>query len=157
MRACADETFTMQLCSPDFAPQSEIPRRYGREGDNVAPALCWTGVPEHAKSLVLIVDDPDAADPQAPEQPWVHWMIYDIPPRAFGLPEGAREGLNDWHLPGWGGPCPPAGRHRCVFRLYALDATLPQLPPHAGKDLLEAQMRGHVLAHAELIGTYRRQ
>lgn len=151
----------MQISSPDFAPQSEIPRRYTCEGDNAAPALCWTGVPARAKSLVLIVDDPDAPDPEAPQRTWVHWVLYDIPATAFGLPEGGkplpagtREGINDWKRPGWGGPCPPIGRHRYCFKLYALDTALPVLPPHAGKATIEQEMRGHVLAQAELVGTY---
>jgi hypothetical protein len=153
----------MQLCSPDFAPQSEIPPRYTCDGNGTAPALCWTGVPAHAKSLVLIVDDPDAPDPRAPQRTWVHWVLYDIPHTAIGLPEGgrplpegAREGINDWNRPGWGGPCPPIGRHRYFFKLYALDCKLPLQPPQATKAAIEAQMHGHVLAQAELVGTYRK-
>ena len=150
----------MQIASPHFAPCEAIPPRYTHEGEDIAPALCWTGVPERTKSLALIVDDPDAAEPQAPGHARVHWVIYDIPPTAFGLPEGGRplpedahEGLNDRRCPGWDGPCLPLGRHRCVFTLYALDTILPVLPPDADKAAVEKQMQGHVLARAELIGT----
>jgi Raf kinase inhibitor-like YbhB/YbcL family protein len=153
----------MELSSPAFVHQSEIPKRHTCEGADLAPALHWSGVPEAAKSLVLIVDDPDAPDPEAPQRTWVHWVLYDIPPDASGLPEGGRplpegtrEGLNDWQRPGWGGPCPPIGRHRYFFKLYALDRPMPVLPPQAGKSTVEQEMRGHVLAHAELIGTYRK-
>jgi Raf kinase inhibitor-like YbhB/YbcL family protein len=154
----------MQIASPHFAPHDEIPRLHTRDGEDIAPALCWTGVPARAKSLALIVDDPDAPDPAAPGHACVHWLVYDIPPTAFGLPEGgkplpqgAREGVNHRHRPGWDAPCPPVGRHHCVFRLYALDVVLPVLPPEADKAALEAQMRGHVLEHAELVGTRRAQ
>jgi Raf kinase inhibitor-like YbhB/YbcL family protein len=138
--------------------------RHTCEGADVAPALHWSGVPKQAKSLVLIVDDPDAPDPVAPQRTWVHWVLYDIPPAGNGLPEGGRplpegtrEGINDWKRPGWGGPCPPIGRHRYFFKLYALDSKMPVLPPHASKATVEQAMHGHVLAHAELIGTYRKQ
>jgi Raf kinase inhibitor-like YbhB/YbcL family protein len=153
----------MQLSSPAFDHQAEIPMRHTCEGADIAPALNWRGVPSRAKSLALIVDDPDAPDPAAPRRTWVHWVLYDIPARDGGLaeggqplPEGTREGLNDWQHPGWGGPCPPIGRHRYFFKLYALDTVLPALPPHAGKAAVEEGMRGHVLAYAELIGTYRK-
>jgi hypothetical protein len=150
----------MQICSPHFAPRHEIPRRHTHDGDDVAPALCWTGVPAQAKSLALIVDDPDAPEPEAPGHARVHWVLYDIPPTAFGLPEGgkplpegAHEGVNHRRRPGWEGPCLPHGRHRCVFRLYALDTVLPVLPPDADKAAVEKEMHGHVLAQAELVGT----
>lgn len=153
----------MELFSPAFAHQGAIPRRHTCEGDDVAPALGWKAVPPQARSLVLIVDDPDAPDPAAPQRTWVHWVLYDLPPRASGLaeggrplPDGAREGLNDWHRTGWGGPCPPVGRHRYFFKLYALDAGLDTLPAGATKAAIERAMHGHVLAQAELIGTYER-
>jgi Raf kinase inhibitor-like YbhB/YbcL family protein len=152
----------MQLSSPAFAPGGEIPRRHTCEGDDLAPALMWTGVPEGAASLVLIVDDPDAPDPAAPQRTWVHWVLYDLPPSATGLPEagrplpeGTREGLNDWNRHGYGGPCPPIGRHRYFFKLYALDRRLPALA-RPTKAAVEQAMRGHVLAQAELVGTYRK-
>src|SRR5574337_1662276 len=121
----------MKLTSTAFAPGGEIPRRHTCEGEDLAPPLQWSGVPAQAASLALIVDDPDAPDPAAPKRTWVHWVLYDIAPTATGLPEGglplpqgAREGLNDWHRTGWGGPCPPLGRHRYFFKLYALDRLL---------------------------------
>ena len=111
----------------------------------------------------MIVDDPDAPDPAAPAMTWVHWVLYDIPPSATGLPEGgkplpggAREGLNDWRRTGYGGPCPPVGRHRYFFKLYALDTLLPALRT-PNKAELERAMQGHVLAQAVLVGTYQKQ
>lgn len=155
---------SLTLTSPDFEPQGEIPRRFTCEGEDVSPALAWTGVPAAAQSLALIVDDPDAPDPKAPKMTWVHWVLYDLPPTASGLPQavapgqlppGTREGLNDWKRTGWGGPCPPIGRHRYFFKLYALDAVLPDLrQPNKAK--LEEAMEGHVLARAELVGTYQK-
>lgn len=153
----------MDLSSPAFPPQGEIPAPYTCEGQDLAPALRWSGVPAGARSLVLIVDDPDAPDPAAPQRTWVHWVLYDIPPQATGLPEGGRplpagtrEGLNDWNRTGWGGPCPPIGRHRYFFKLYALDQALPALT-RPTKAAVEQAMHGHVLAQAELVGTYRKQ
>jgi Raf kinase inhibitor-like YbhB/YbcL family protein len=150
----------MELSSPSFAPRGEIPVRHTCEGEDVAPPLQWRGVPDRAASLVLIVDDPDAPDPAAPQRTWVHWVLFNIPPAASGLPEGGRplpagtcEGLNDWGRHGYGGPCPPVGRHRYFFKLYALDRMLPALPRPI-KAAVEQAMRGHVLAQAELIGTY---
>ena len=153
----------MELSSTAFAPGGEIPRPCTCEGADTAPALQWTGVPDQAASLALIVDDPDAPDPAAPKMTWVHWVLYDIPPATPGLPEGgrplppaAREGLNDWNRSDYGGPCPPVGRHRYFFKLYALDKMLGALP-RPTKAAVEQAMRGHVLAQAELIGTYRKQ
>lgn len=153
----------MELHSPAFEPGAEIPVRHTCEGDDVAPPLHWRGVPSGAASLALIVDDPDAPDPAAPRMTWVHWVVVDLPPGATGLPEGgrplpagAREGLNDWRRTGYGGPCPPIGRHRYVFKLYALDTTLPALVRPTKADV-ERAMHGHVLAKAELVGTYRKR
>lgn len=152
----------MELRSSAFAPQGEIPQRYTCEGQDIAPPLQWTGIPDRAASLVLIVDDPDAPDPAAPQRTWVHWVLYDIPATASGLPEGGRplpagahEGLNDWNRPGYGGPCPPIGRHRYFFKLYALDKPLAALA-RPTKAAVEQAMRGHVIAQAELVGTYRK-
>jgi Raf kinase inhibitor-like YbhB/YbcL family protein len=152
----------MELSSSSFASGGEIPRRCTCEGEDLAPPLQWSGVPERASSLALIVDDPDAPDPAAPQRTWVHWVLYDIAPTASGLPEGgrplpqgAREGLNDWNRRGYGGPCPPIGRHRYFFKLYALDKALPALP-RPTKAAVEQAMRGHVLAQAELVGTYQK-
>jgi Raf kinase inhibitor-like YbhB/YbcL family protein len=153
----------MELRSPAFAPGGEIPRRHTCEGEDLAPALQWGGVPAPSRSLVLIVDDPDAPDPAAPQRTWVHWVLVDLPPSSSGLPEGghplpagARAGHNDWRRSAYGGPCPPIGRHRYFFKLYALDCTLLALP-HPDKAGVEKAMRGHVLAQAELVGTYRKQ
>jgi hypothetical protein len=137
---------------------------YTCDGEDVSPPLAWSDVPPNAKSLALIVDDPDAPDPKAPKTTWVHWVLYDLPPHDGSLPEGvtsadlppgAREGLNDWKRTGYGGPCPPIGRHRYFFKLYALDTVLPDLG-HPTKAALEKAMKGHVIAQAELIGTYGR-
>ena len=153
------------LTSPAFAPGGEIPSRCTCEGKGVAPALSWAGVPPESKSLALIVDDPDAPDPAAPKMTYVHWVLYNLPATVNGLPEGVtsaglpkgtREGLNDWKRTGYGGPCPPIGRHRYFHKLYALDVTLPELGTPT-KLALEAAMQGHVLAKAELMGTYQKK
>lgn len=154
----------MNLTSSAFGPNGSIPRRHTCDGEDLSPPLSWRDVPDGACSLVLIVDDPDAPDPAAPKMTWVHWVLYNIPPQAGGLPEGVapsalpegtREGLNDWRRTGYGGPCPPIGRHRYFHKLYALDTVLPDLgrPTKAG---LEQAMRGHVVAQCELVGGYRR-
>jgi Raf kinase inhibitor-like YbhB/YbcL family protein len=152
----------LTLTSPAFEPNGEIPARFTCEGEDVSPALAWSGLPDGTRSLALICDDPDAPDPKAPKMTWVHWVLYDIPPTASGLPEavrdlpaGTREGTNDWKRTGYGGPCPPIGRHRYFFKLYALDAELPDLG-RPTKARLEEAMQGHVLAQAELIGTYEK-
>lgn len=152
----------MDLSSTAFTQGGDIPRRCTCEGDDLAPPLAWSGVPERTRSLALIVDDPDAPDPAAPTTTWVHWVLFDIPPIAAAIPEGgqplpdgAREGLNDWQRTGYGGPCPPIGRHRYFFKLYALDALLPSLN-RPTKAELERAMQGHVLAQAQLVGTYQK-
>ena len=157
-------TMALALTSTSFTHQGEIPTRHTCEGADVSPELAWSGVPDGTRSLVLIVDDPDAPDPKAPRMTWVHWVLYNIPPDVGGLPEGARkvnlptgtlEGRNDWKRAGYGGPCPPIGKHRYFFKLYALDTVL---PPRDGltKVELEKAMDGHVLAHVELVGTYQK-
>jgi Raf kinase inhibitor-like YbhB/YbcL family protein len=156
---------SLTLTSPAFAAGGEIPARYTCEGADLSPPLAWTAPPDGTGSLALVVDDPDAPDPKAPKVTWVHWVLYGLPPTAGSLPEGvgrdalpagAREGLNDWKRPGYGGPCPPVGRHRYFFKLYALDAALPDLG-RATEARLEEAMRGHVLAQAELVGTYAKK
>jgi len=151
-----------KLESSAFEAGGEIPARHTCEGDDVSVPLSWSGLPEGTKSLALVVDDPDAPDPSAPKTVWVHWVLYDIPPDAGGLaegvkalPAGAREGLNDWKRTGYGGPCPPIGRHRYFFKLYALDTLLSGLEQPT-KGQIEAAMQGHVIASAELIGTYQK-
>ena len=154
---------TFHLTSTAFAPGGEIPSQYTCEGKDQSPPLAWAGVPADAKSLVLIVDDPDAPDPAAPKMTWVHWVLYNLPPGAGGLPEAVRqlpagtlEGVNDWKRTGYGGPCPPIGRHRYFHKLYALDTVLPDLG-RPTKSQLEARIKGHVIAQAELVGTYRKR
>jgi Raf kinase inhibitor-like YbhB/YbcL family protein len=156
---------SLTLTSPSFTHGGAIPRQFTCQGRDVAPKLEWADVPKGARSLALIVDDPDAPDPSKPQRTWVHWVLYNIPVSASGLPEaathehlpgGAREGLNDWRRKGYGGPCPPIGRHRYFFKLYALDTVLEGLT-HPTKAELEKAMDGHVLAKAELIGTYAKE
>jgi hypothetical protein len=162
----AERNTAMELTSSAFARNADIPSLCTCEGRDQSPPLAWSGVPAGTKSLALIVDDPDAPDPAAPRMTWVHWVLYNIPPdvpgfaagksRPSDLPPGTREGLNDWKRAGYGGPCPPIGRHRYVHKLYALDTLLPVLQP-ATKAALEKAMQGHVLAQAELVGYYRKQ
>jgi hypothetical protein len=149
------------LKSSAFDNGAEIPVRYTCIGDDVSVPLNWEGVPEGTRSLVLIVDDPDAPDPRAPKMVWVHWVLYNIPPdinslaehiTSATLPSGAIEGINDWQRPGYGGPCPPIGRHRYFHKLYALDSVLEGLY-QATKADVEAAMQGHIIVQAELIGT----
>ncbi|MGH7516455.1 MAG: YbhB/YbcL family Raf kinase inhibitor-like protein [Gemmatimonadales bacterium] len=152
------------LRSPAFVPRGEIPRDCTCDGGDRSPPLEWTGAPAGTKSYVLIVDDPDAPDPKAPKITWVHWVLYDIPASASRLPEaadakslppGTRDGTNSWKRTGYGGPCPPIGRHRYFHKLYALDTLLGDLGrPTAVR--LAAAMGPHVLDRAELVGTYER-
>jgi len=153
------------LTSPSFMHERVISPRHTCDGLDVSPPLAWSGVPAGAKSLALIVDDPDAPDPAAPKMTWVHWVLYNIPPNANGLAEGVEIknlppgtllGINDWQRTDYGGPCPPIGKHRYFFKLYALDTVLPDMK-YPAKAVLERAMQGHVLAHSELIGLYQRQ
>lgn len=153
----------LTIGSTAFESSGSIPRKYTAEGSNSSPPLEWEGVPEQTKSFALIVDDPDAPDPRTPQRTWVHWVLYDIPPetRALsedaarqGLPAGTREGMNDWKRTAYGGPSPPAGRHRYFHKLYALDVVLPDLE-HPTKARLLKAMKGHVLADAQLVGMYQ--
>ena len=148
---------SLTLSSPSFKAYGPIDARYTCEGEDISPALSWSGVPEDAQGLALILDDPDA-----PRGGWVHWVLYNLPPTTTGLPEackaddlpeGTLEGLNDWRRIGYGGPCPPKGRHRYFFTLYALDCVLPDFK-RPTKGQLERAMDGHVLGKAELMGTY---
>ncbi|MBI2568939.1 MAG: YbhB/YbcL family Raf kinase inhibitor-like protein [Candidatus Schekmanbacteria bacterium] len=153
---------TMRLMSSSFESGQEIPSEFTCEGKDRSPALSWTDVPPEAKSLALIVDDPDAPDPRAPRMTWVHWVLYNIPAQTTGLaagvsaadlPAGTLQGKNDWRKTGYGGPCPPIGKHRYFHKLYALDTALPDLR-EPNKDGLLRAMSGHVLATSELVGTY---
>ena len=154
----------LTLNSSAFKHDGAIPALYTCQGKDVSVPLAWSGMPAGAKSLVLIVDDPDAPDPKAPRMTWVHWVLYNLPATAMALPEGIKvgelptgtlEGLNDWKRTGYGGPCPPIGRHRYYHKLYALDAVLPDLKLPT-KVALEKAMQGHVLAKVELMGTYQK-
>ena len=156
---------SLTLSSTAFTHDGEIPPLYTCEGKDVSPPLAWSGVPPGTKSLALVVDDPDAPDPVAPKVTWVHWVLYDVPTHCAGLPEavkvsalapGTREGINDWGRTGFGGPCPPIGRHRYFHKLYALDTLLPDLG-RPRKAALEQAMQGHILAQATLVGTYRKK
>ncbi len=156
---------SFKLTSRDFTANAEIPEVHTCEGADVSPHLEWSSAPEGTRSLALIVDDPDAPDPQAPQMVWVHWVLYNLPAstadlpqgvEASDLPEGTGQGLNDWQRTGYGGPCPPIGRHRYFHKLYALDAVLPDLGEINKEGLLEA-LEGHVLATAELMGTYQKR
>jgi Raf kinase inhibitor-like YbhB/YbcL family protein len=158
----------MTLKSAAFAPNAPIPARYTADGADVSPPLAWSDPPAATESFALIVDDPDA-----PGKTWVHWVIYGISAGTRELKErvptnagpfdsaqggpfaGMSQGINDFHKTGYGGPSPPSGTHRYVFTLYALDVAL-DLPPGAAKPQLLAAMKGHVLAEAKLVGTYRR-
>lgn len=150
----------MRLTSRAFRDGDEIPTKYTCDGINVSPPLEWTDVPPRTRSLALIVDDPDAPDPEAPITTWVHWVIVDLPPDRDGLHENigrlahGHVGCNDWSRAAWGGPCPPVGRHRYFFKLYALDGVLELARPT--KVELERAMAGHILAEATLIGTYKK-
>ncbi len=151
----------LTITSTAFAQHGAIPKHYTCDGSDTSPPLAWSGVPANAKSLVLIVDDPDAPDPAAPQRTWVHWLLYNLPVTSTGLtegitalPAGTLEGDNDWKRTGYGGPCPPIGRHRYFFKLYALDEALPNLD-HPGKAALEKAMQGHILMQAELVGLYQ--
>lgn len=165
LSAPGEKKMPLIIKSVDFKQMGEIPELFTCDGQNLSPELNWSGVPENAKSLVLIVDDPDAPDPAAPKLTWVHWLLYNIPvtatqlPKAVNaaaLPQGTRQGKNDWKKTGYGGPCPPIGRHRYFHKLYALDIVLPDLHEPT-KAELEKAMSGHIIEKTELIGTYQRK
>lgn len=152
----------MEIRSPAFSNGERIPKHFTCEGEDVSPELRWSGVPDAAKSLVLIVDDPDAPDPKAPKMTWVHWVLYNLPASSTGLaqavrelPAGTGEGRNDWKRTGYGGPCPPIGRHRYFHKLFALDTEL-SFAEAPSKAHVESAMKGHVLAEAVLMGTYQK-
>jgi hypothetical protein len=155
---------TIKITSTAFQQGGPIPAKYTCEGQDVSPPLAWADVPATANSIALIVDDPDAPDPAKPQRVYVHWVIYNIPTSATslpesasksGLPKGAVQGKNDWGKPEYGGPCPPIGRHRYFFKLYALDTLLTGLSS-ASKADLEKAMKGHVVASGELMATYEK-
>ena len=148
------------LESSAFVHATAIPSAYTCQGDDISPPLTWSKVPAETKSLVLIVDDPDAPDPNAPKMTWVHWLLYNIQPDTVGLakhmstttlPPGTKEGLNDWQELGYRGPCP-----RYFFKLFALDCVLDNLKSPTKKKL-EAAIEGHVIEQVELMGTYEKE
>lgn len=154
------QTSDLRITSTAFQDGGIIPRQYTCDGKDASPPLAWAGVPAEAKSLALIVDDPDA-----PVGTWVHWVVFNIPPDVLSLPEripqastltnGAQQGVNSWNRLGYGGPCPPRGQHRYFFKLYALDVSLnPQ--SRMNKAQVLGAMRGHVLAETQIMGTYSR-
>ena len=155
---------SLTLTSSSFSHGAVIPVLYTCAGDDISPPLSWDNIPEATQSLVLIVDDPDAPDPKAPKMTWVHWLLYNMPPSTHALdenmhtaqlPAGTLEGVNDWKRTGYGGPCPPIGRHRYFFKLYALDCVLDDLHTPT-KPKLEAAMQGHILEQTELVGTFKK-
>jgi Raf kinase inhibitor-like YbhB/YbcL family protein len=154
----------LTLTSSSFKPMGPIPVRHTCDGEDVSPALAWRGTPGGTQSFVLIVDDPDAPDPAAPKRTYVHWVLYDIPStvstlvegvKTADLREGMRDGSNDWKRTGYGGPCPPIGRHRYFFKLYALDRKLGNMGAATKADI-QSVMANHVIEMAELVGTYER-
>lgn len=152
----------MKILSTAFPHNGAIPPKYTCDGKDLSPPLAWSDVPPGTKTLALVVEDPDAPDPTAPTMIWVHWLLYNIPAACSGLAEGVRalsagtlEGLNDWKRTGYRGPCPPAGRHRYFFRLYALNVALADLH-RPSRARLEAALQRHVTAEASLVGTYQK-
>jgi len=154
----------LTLQSSAFTDGGEIPQKYTCEAHDISPPLSWQGIPEGTRSLVLIVDDPDAPDPNAPKMTWVHWLVYNIPPETTvliegatseSLPLGTKQGVNDWEKAAYGGPCPPIGLHRYFHKLYALDTVL-MINNNPTKAEIENALKGHVIAQAELIGTYEK-
>jgi hypothetical protein len=152
------------LSSPAFHDGGSIPTVYTCDGSDISPPLAWSGGPPGTRSYALIVADPDAPDPAAPKRTWIHWVLYNIPAEAKNLAEGAAShtlpagtqiGINDWKHSNYGGPCPPIGRHRYFFKLYALDSLVKNLP-HGDSRALEKAMQGHVIDKAQLVGTYQR-
>lgn len=148
----------LRLTSPAFDANAAIPDGYTCHGSNVSPPLDISGVPADTKSLVLVVDDPDAPDPAAPARDWIHWIVFNLAPTTTNLPEAlatlptpALAGLNDWNQAAYGGPCPPIGRHRYYFRIYALDQALDMTTPTLSE--LRNAAQGHVLGSASLMGT----
>ncbi|MBS3096895.1 YbhB/YbcL family Raf kinase inhibitor-like protein [Candidatus Woesearchaeota archaeon] len=145
----------MKLTSTAFAHNSTMPSEFTCDGQDLSPPLTISDVPSNAKSLVLIMDDPDA-----PVGIWDHWVVFNIPPSTKEIPKGTEPkgtaGKNSWGRTGYGGPCPPSGTHRYFFKLYALDSEL-NLPEGSAKKELEMTMQGHILAKAELMGNYKRK
>ena len=153
---------SFKLSSPAFDHNEMMPALYTCEGPNISPPLEWAAPPAGTKSLVLIVDDPDAPDPEAPKMTWVHWVLYNLPPVAGVLAEGVPDrdlplgtliGTNDRKNAGYNGPCPPIGTHRYFHKIYALDTVLPDMGNTTKAEVVE-KMKGHVLAQSEIVGLY---
>ena len=158
------QAMALKVTSPAFQAGGPIPSKYTCEGQDISPPLAWSGGPAATKSFALIVDDPDAPDPAKPQRVYVHWVVYSLPATATALPEnaskkglptGAVQGKNDWGKAEYGGPCPPIGRHRYFFKLYALDSEITGLSSPTKADV-ERAMKGHVVDSGELIGTYQK-
>jgi hypothetical protein len=160
-----ENNMLFEIKSTDFSHGDEIPLKFTCEGENISPELQWSGAPANTKSFVLIVDDPDAPDPDAPKTTFVHWVVYDIPPGSAGFKEniavgktissGGIQGITDYRILGYKGPCPPIGRHRYFFKLYALDTVL-KLDPGKSKTEIIKAIHGHVKGEAVLMGTYKK-
>jgi Raf kinase inhibitor-like YbhB/YbcL family protein len=155
---------TFNLTSSAFAANASMPVKYTCEGTNVSPPLAWSGAPTNARSFALIVEDPDAPDPAKPTRVFTHWVAYNIPVATTSLaenasrksmPAGSAQGKNDGNKQGYMGPCPPIGRHRYFFKLFALDTVIAGLNNPTKADLQKA-IQGHVVGNAELIGTYQK-
>ena len=156
----------MHVSSASFGHGKDIPQSHTSDGEDLSPPLAWSDVPTGAKSLALVVEDPDAPSPAAARKhTFVHWILYNLPPSTAalplgidrsGLPAGAHEGRNDFGSLAYAGPSPPSGRHRYFFRLYALDTTLPTSLGVPDRKRFSEAIKGHVLAEAELMGTYER-
>jgi Raf kinase inhibitor-like YbhB/YbcL family protein len=160
--AVQEDIMALSIASRAFDSGGPIPAKYTCDGEDISPELQWSSVPSSAKSLALIVEDPDAPDPAKPKMVYVHWVLYNLPANVSGLaeavaklPAGAMNGTNDWNRTGYGGPCPPVGRHRYFFKLYALDCVLPDIGHATKKELLQA-MDGHIVEQAEYMGTYQK-
>jgi Raf kinase inhibitor-like YbhB/YbcL family protein len=156
----------LRISSPSFGHGGSIPRNHTADGADLAPPLAIEGVPPGTKSLALIVEDPDAPDPAAPQRIFVHWIVYDMQPSTRslplgadrdGLPAGSRQGRNDFGVTGYGGPAPPVGRHRYLFRLFALDTRFGERLGHPRRADVMTAMDGHVIEEAEVMGTYERE
>ena len=156
----------MTVSSPSFGHGDLIPKNHTADGPNRSPPLSWSGAPAGTKSFALVVEDPDAPDPAAPQRIFCHWVLYNLPPGTAqlgpgastdGLPPGTRVGRNDFGRAAYGGPAPPIGRHRYFFRLFALDIELPATLGASDRNTLMQAIHGHVLAEGELMGVYERE
>jgi Raf kinase inhibitor-like YbhB/YbcL family protein len=155
----------LTLTSPSFGHGDLIPRSHTSDGVNRSPPLTWDGVPAGARSLALVVEDPDAPDPAAPQRIFAHWLVFNLPPQSDGLvlaasqarlPRGAHVGRNDFGVLDYCGPAPPIGRHRYFFRLFALDTVLPASIVEPDRATLMRALQGHIIEEAELMGVYER-